>query len=434
MRLYRKVHYNLRISVSLCIFDKILGSMTFGKFLSILAFILFYVVNTAYAQWDPPAPYKPRIITAAERMDKYLPMLEGKRVALLINQTSVVGPGNTLLPDTLLKRGVKVVKILAPEHGFRGKAEAGEKVSDEKDVKTGLPVISLYGNTKKPTQEHLKDVDVVIYDIQDVGARFYTYISTLQYAMEACAQYGKEFIILDRPNPNGHFVDGPVLDKSLKSFVGMQPIPIVYGMTPGEYAKMLIGEKWMDHADSAKLNVIPCDTYDHTMLYELPVNPSPNLRTMAAVYAYPSLCLFEGTDVSVGRGTKLPFQHFGHPSFKGKTMYGFMPNIARNGPDPLHAAKTCYGMMVAMNTEDAMVTVAGRVKIFFLLKAYQWTEPADRPKFFNSFFDNLAGDKELKKQIQQGWTEEAIKATWQKDIDAFKKIRKKYLLYKDFES
>lgn len=371
-------------------------------------------------------------ITGAEKMDAYLQQLEGKRVALLINHTSVVGPELTLLPDTLMKRGVNIVKILAPEHGFRGKAEAGEKVSDGVDAKTGLPVISLYGNSKKPTQEQLEDVDVVIYDIQDVGARFYTYISTMQYAMEACAEYGKEFIILDRPNPNGFFVDGPVLDKSLKSFVGMQPIPVVYGMTAGEYGKMLVGEKWMSNAEQLKLTVIPCDKYDHTVKYELPVNPSPNLRTMAAIYAYPSLCFFEGTDVSVGRGTKYPFQMFGHPSFKNKAMYGFMPNIAMEGPDPLHAAKSCYGMMVAMTTEEALVTVAGRVKLFYLLKAYGMWD--DKSTFFNNFFDKLAGTKELKKQIQQGWSENDIRASWQKDIDAFKKIRKKYLLYKDFES
>lgn len=373
------------------------------------------------------------VITGAEKTGNYLPMLAGKRVGLLINQTSVVGQDKVLLPDTLLHLGVNVVKIFAPEHGFRGKAEAGEKVSDEKDSKTGLPVISLYGNTKKPTREHLQDIDVLVYDIQDVGVRFYTYISTMQYAMEACAEYGKEFVILDRPNPNGFYVDGPVLDKSLKSFVGMQPVPIVYGMTPGEYAKMLVGEKWFAGADKLKLTVIPCDGYDHTVWYELPVNPSPNLRNMAAIYSYPSLCLFEGTDISVGRGTKNPFQQWGHPSFKGKMMYGFMPNIADKGPDPLHAAKTCYGVMVAPSVEDAKVTTAGKVKMTFLIKAYIMFEPKD--KFFTDtvFFDKLAGTKELRKQIVQGWRADEIEESWQNGIRAFKKTRKKYLLYKDFE-
>lgn len=407
--------------------------MNYRRFNIILFLLCFFCAPFLQAQIVMPENnLRKDCITGAEKMDAYLPLLEGKRVALLINHTSVVGPELTLLPDTLMKRGVNIVKILAPEHGFRGKAEAGEKVNDGIDAKTGLQVISLYGNSKKPTQEQLADVDVVIYDIQDVGARFYTYISTMQYAMEACAEYGKEFIILDRPNPNGFYVDGPVLDKTLKSFVGMQPVPIVYGMTAGEYGKMLVGEKWMSNAASLKLTVIPCDKYDHSVKYELPVNPSPNLRTMAAIYAYPSLCLFEGTDVSVGRGTKYPFQMFGHPSFKNKAMYGFMPNIADEGPDPLHAAKSCYGMMVAMTTEEALVTVAGRVKLFYLLKAYGMWD--DKSTFFNNFFDKLAGTKELKKQIQQGWSENDIRESWQKDIDAFKNIRKKYLLYKDFES
>lgn len=408
--------------------------MAFRKIVCLLMLAFCSITSSTYGQWDPPEPHIPQIIPAADRLNTYLPMLQGKRVALLINQTSVVGSQKILLPDTLLKRGVNIVKILAPEHGFRGHAQAGEKVADEKDSKTGLPVISLYGNTKKPTEEHLKDVDVVIYDIQDVGARFYTYISTLQYAMEACAEYGKEIIILDRPNPNGWYIDGPVLDMSQKSFVGMQPIPIVYAMTPGEYAKMLIGEKWMSRAEQVKLTVVPCDSYTHSAKYVLPVNPSPNLKNMEAIYAYPSLCLFEGTMVSVGRGTSVPFQVFGHPSFKGKSMYGFMPNIARTGPDPLYAGKECYGMSVALTPQAAEVTVAGRVKLFFLQQAYGWTDAKDKPTFFNNFFEKLAGTKDLRKQIEQGWTEEDIKATWKKDIDAFKVIRKKYLLYKDFES
>lgn len=373
----------------------------------------------------------PEVITGAERMDEYLLMLEGKRVGLLINQTSVVGEEKILLPDTLLKRGVNVVKILAPEHGFRGKAEAGEKVDDGIDAKTGLPIISLYGKTKKPTAAHLADIDVLIYDIQDVGARFYTYISTMQYAMEACAAYGKEFMILDRPNPNGFYVDGPVLDMSLKSFVGMQPIPVVYGMTPGEYAQMLVGEKWFDGADKLKLNVIRCENYNHNTRYSLPVNPSPNLRNMPAIYCYPSLCFFEGTDISVGRGTKMPFQQFGHPSFEGKSVYGFMPNIADEGPDPKHAAKVCYGQALATSVREAEMTIGGKVRVYYLLRAYSWFENKDQ--FFNSFFEKLAGTKELRKQIQNGWSEEDIRNSWKKDIDAFKKIRKKYLLYKDFE-
>ncbi|MCB0699246.1 MAG: DUF1343 domain-containing protein [Chitinophagales bacterium] len=371
------------------------------------------------------------VVTGAEQTELYLPMLEGKRVGLLINQTSVVGDKLTLLPDTLLSLGVNVVKILAPEHGFRGKAEAGEKVDDEKDAKTGLAIVSLYGKTKKPTEAHLKDIDILIYDIQDVGARFYTYISTMQYAMEACAEFGVPFMILDRPNPNGFYVDGPVLDKSQKSFVGMQPIPVVYGMTPGEYAKMLVGQNWFQGASKLQLTVIPCKNYDHTTRYTLPVNPSPNLRNMAAIYCYPSLCFFEGTDISVGRGTDKPFQQFGHPSFKDRSVYGFMPNIADKGPDPKHAAKPCYGIAIATTAEEADITIGGKLRMVYLLKAYNWFE--DKDKFFNSFFEKLAGTTELRKQVQQGWNEEQIRDSWKKDIDTFKQIRKKYLLYKDFE-
>lgn len=395
---------------------------------SILLFLMFFTAQS-YGQ---EATNSTDVITAAEQIDEYLPLLEGKKVALLINQTSIVGPTKTLLPDTLLSRGVNVVKILAPEHGFRGEAEAGEKVADGIDNKTGLPVVSLYGKTKKPTKEHLADVDVVIYDIQDVGARFYTYISTMQYAMEACAENGKEFIILDRPNPNGFYVDGPVLNMEQKSFVGMQPIPVVYGMTAGEYAKMLVGEKWFKGAEKLKLTVINCIGYDHNTKYVLPVNPSPNLRNMAAIYLYPSLCLFEGTVVSVGRGTKWPFQQFGHPSFNKKTMYGFMPNIAEEGPDPLYAAKTCYGMMLANDSETALKIIKNSFKVAFLKTAYGWYDNKD--EFFNNFFNNLAGNTELKQQIKQGWSDADIVDSWQKDLNNFKQIRKKYLLYKDFDS
>lgn len=395
----------------------------------IIAFLLIIAIN-AMAQ---PALDGKDVVTAAERMDAYMPLLEGKRVALLINHTSVVGPQKTLLPDTLLTKRVNIVKILAPEHGFRGKAEAGEKVKDGVDPKTGLPVVSLYGKTKKPTKAHLEDVDVVVYDIQDVGARFYTYISTMQLAMQACAEYGKEFIILDRPNPNGHYVDGPVLEEDLKSFVGMQPVPVVYGMTAGEYAKMLIGESWFPGADKLNLTVVPCEGYDHNVKYTLPVNPSPNLKNMAAVYLYPILCLFEGTIVSVGRGTDYPFQQFGHPSFKEKAMYGFMPNVNENGgPDPKYAGETCYGLMLGLDVATAERIVKATYKTDFLRRAYYWYEYQDG--FFNNYFDQLAGTKELKKQIKQKWSEQDIRDSWQIKLNAFKKTRKKYLLYKDFDS
>lgn len=405
---------------------------------TILLLFTIILTQTACGQIPPEEENEvstPLVITGAERMDQYLSILEGKRVGLLINQTSVVGDDIVLLPDTLLKRGVNIVKVFAPEHGFRGKVEAGEEVNDEVDSKTGLPIASLYGSSKKPSAAQMSDIDILVYDIQDVGARFYTYISTMQYAMEACAENGKDFLILDRPNPNGFYVDGPVLDKKLKSFVGMQPIPVVYGMTPGEYAKMLVGEKWFAGADKLNMKIIPCANYDHDTRYELPVNPSPNLRNMAAIYCYPSLCLFEGTDISVGRGTEMPFQQFGHPLLKDKAMYGFMPNIADHGPDPKHAAETCYGMVLATNAEEAEKTIGPHFRITYLLRAYNWFPEDQKSKFFinNNFFEKLAGNTELRKQVKDGWTEEQIRETWQEDLTAFKQIRKKYLLYKDFE-
>lgn len=371
------------------------------------------------------------VITGAARFQEYLHLLKGKRVALIINQTSLVN--RTSLLDTLLAQNIEIVKVFTPEHGFRGAAGAGEKVDNEVDKKTGLPIVSLYGSSKKPKKADLNNVDILIYDLQDVGTRFYTYISTMQYAMEACAEYGKEFMVLDRPNPNGHYVDGPVLDMSLKSFVGMQPIPIVYGMTAGEYAKMLVGENWFNGSEKVKLTVIPCENYDHTVLYHLPVSPSPNLRTMAAIYSYPSLCFFEGTVVSVGRGTSMPFQQFGHPAFKNRTVYSFMPSIPfGKGPSPKLAGETCYGQVVAMNDEEGLMINGKGIKLIWLVKAYDWYP--EKEKFFNSFFEKLAGTKELRKQIESGTSIVDIKKSWQKDLDVFKKIRKKYLLYKDFES
>lgn len=383
----------------------------------------------AAAQKTPALKKGDSVITGDVRIDEYLPLLAGKRVGLLINHTSLAG--KTLLLDTLLHLKVKVVKIFVPEHGFRGAAEAGEKVNSTIDEQTGLPVISLYGKNKKPKKEDLSDIDIMIYDLQDVGARFYTYISTLQYAMEACAENKKSFLLLDRPNPNGHYVDGPVLDTALRSFVGMQPIPIVYGMTAGEYARMLQGEGWFKDAGKLDLTVISCLNYDHNTLYALPVQPSPNLRTMAAVYSYPSMCLFEGTVTSVGRGTDYPFQQYGHPDFFGNTIYSFKPIAEFGKPEPLYAYRECYGQIVALNEQEAHVFFNRRIRLIFLQKAYKWYPYKE--KFFNSFFEKLAGTKELRKQLIAKMDEEAIRATWQKDIDAFKLIRKKYLLYTDFE-
>jgi len=381
------------------------------------------------------AAYKPlkngdSVVPGAWRMPEYMPLLKGKKVALLINQTSMIG--KTSLLDTLLSSGVKVVKVFVPEHGFRGTEEAGATVESNVDSATGLPVVSLYGNNKKPTADQLKDVDVLIYDLQDVGARFYTYISTMQYAMEACAENKKQFIILDRPNPNGHYVDGPVLKKELASFVGMQPVPIVYGMTVGEYAKMLIGEKWVKGTEKMNIKVIKCANYDHSTLYTLPDRPSPNLKTQAAILCYPSICLFEGTVVSVGRGTSMPFQVWGHPLFGGKTIYAFRPvPVWGHKTEPLYAYQDCFGQLAAANVDEALKMMNHRIRLFWLIRAYDWYPYKD--KFFNDFFDKLAGTKELRKQVEQGMTEDQIVATWQKDLAAFRKIRKKYLLYADFE-
>lgn len=356
---------------------------------------------------------------------EYLPLLKNKRVALLVNQTSEVN--GVLLPDTLLQLKVNVVKIFSPEHGFRGNADAGAHVSNGEDAKTGLPIISLYGKNKKPAAEQLKDIDVVVYDLQDVGARFYTYIATLQYMMEACAGYNKQLIILDRPDPLGFIVDGPVLKKNFQSFVGMQPVPVIYGMTPGEYAQMLIGEGWIS-APHLDLKIIACKNYTHHSLYQLPVAPSPNLKTMAAVYLYPSLCLFEGTVVSVGRGTEMPFQQYGNPELKSYT-YAFTPTSMPGAGDPPMKDKACHGELLAKNKDEALEIIDGKFQLQWLLKAYR--NYPDKPGFFTSFFDLLAGTDALKKQIRQGLSEAAIRESWQEDLTQFKKIRKKYLLYEE---
>lgn len=369
------------------------------------------------------------VLPGAWRMNGYVPQLKNRRVALIINQTSVIGTQSLL--DTLLKRNISIVKVFVPEHGFRGTADAGAHVKSDIDEKTKLPIISLYGDNKKPKQEQLADVDVVIYDLQDVGVRFYTYISTLEYAMEACAENGVELMVLDRPNPNGHYVAGPVLDKSLQSFVGMQSVPIVYGMTPGEYAKMLMGERLFTKAANLKLNVIPCANYDHKTRYTLPVAPSPNLKNMAAIYLYPSLCLFEGTVVSVGRGTDMPFQQWGHPDFKQHSDYFFVPRAVTGASKPVLEGKECFGKLVASEPDRAYSVIDGKFQLEWLIQAYNWYPEKD--KFFNTFFEKLAGTTQLRKQIESGESADAIVASWVSDISDFKKVRRKYLLYKDFE-
>lgn len=386
-----------------------------------------------------------RVIMGAERMPVYLPMIEGKSVAIFANQTSMVN--NTHLVDTLLKRGINIVKIFGPEHGFRGNAGAGEHVNNAVDKKTGIPIISLYGDHKKPTAADCKDVDVIIFDIQDVGVRFYTYISSLQYLLEAALELHKPLLILDRPNPNGFYVDGPVLDMKFKSFVGMQPVPVVYGMTIGEYALMLTGEKWLS-AEANRINsynittqptsdtpfhvqVIKCINYDHKTKYTLPVNPSPNLKDMQAIYLYPSTCFFEGTVLSEGRGTAKPFQIIGHPTLP-KNLYSFTPKPNEGAKNSKCFNQVCYGWDLSGTTDEILAKLNGKIQLRYLLEAYKLFPGKDSFFLKNNFFNTLAGNDVLMKQIKDNVSETDIIQSWQPGLESFKAIRKKYLLYKDF--
>ncbi len=368
---------------------------------------------------------KKEILTAADQTGLYIPQFKSKRVGLIVNQTSEIN--GVLLPDTLLSLGVNIVKIFSPEHGFRGNADAGAKVKSGADAQTGLPVISLYGNNKKPTADQLKDIDVLVFDLQDVGARFYTYISTLQYAMEACAENKKPIIVLDRPNPLGFIVDGPIMEPANQSFVGMQAIPVVHGMTVGEYAKMLIGEKWLK-SSAPQLTVIPCRNYTHQSLYSLPVSPSPNLKNMTAIYLYTSMCFFEGTQVSLGRGTDKPFQQFGHPSLKIYS-YSFTPVSVTGATDPPLKNQRCYGKLVATSEAEALKLIDGKLQIKWLLDAYR--NFPEKNKFFIPYFEKLAGTTLFRKQIEQGLSEQDIRKSWEPGLNKFKTIRKKYLLYEE---
>lgn len=367
----------------------------------------------------PPATAQP-LRTGAEQLDLYLPMLQGKRVGLIVNQTSMLG--QTHLVDTLLSRGVQVATIFAPEHGFRGQADAGAHIKDAKDPKTGLPIISLYGSNTKPTPEQMKGLDILVFDVQDVGTRFYTYSSTMHYAMEAAAENNKPILILDRPNPNGNYVDGPVLEPALKSFVGLNPIPIVHGLTLGELAKMINGEKWLAGSRQANLTVIPVANYMHQTAYTLPVTPSPNLPNMQSIILYPSLCLFEGTNVSVGRGTPTPFQVIGSPYYTPKN-FSFTPQSMPGAASPPHKGAICYGFDLTQPADAQPFTLA------FLLEMYQNSTQKD--KFFNNFFEKLAGTTELRKQIIAGKTEAEIRASWEPALNNYKQLRKQYLLYPD---
>lgn len=423
-----------------------------------LTFFNFFFSIYAFAQTS--------IIPGACRMETYLSQLTNKRVAVFANQTSMVG--NIHLVDTLLALKVNIKKIFGPEHGFRGNADAGEQVENGLDIKTRIPIISLYGNHKKPTPEDLKDVDVIVFDIQDVGVRFYTYISSLQYVMEASLENEKTLILLDRPNPNGFYVDGPVLDTAYRSFVGMQPVPVVYGMTIGEYAMMLRGERWLSEKANQKINeqmtmweqafppvrnvdvkfdippayekkqplflsmfMVPCIGYTHQSKYVLPINPSPNLKTKESILYYPSTCFFEGTVISEGRGTDNPFVIFGHPNLPD-SLYVFTPHTNTGAKTGKFFNQKCHGWNLSIRHQQEKQN-PNQLQLSYLLDAYQLFP--DKANFFqaNQFFDKLAGSNQLRQQIIEGKTEIEIRKSWESELEQFKSIRKRYLMYPDFE-
>jgi uncharacterized protein YbbC (DUF1343 family) len=397
---------------------------------------LLFVMIVLSCGNSSPYQNKAPLTVAANQLELYLPLLKNKRVGIVANQTSVIfknssGLGlngglikndNTHLVDSLIKRDVSVVKVFAPEHGYRGRADAGEYVKGGVDLKTGLPIVSLYGENRKPNPNVLEDLDVVVFDIQDVGTRFYTFVSTLHYMMEGCAALDIPLIVLDRPNPNGHYMDGPVLDLNYKSFVGMHAVPITHGMTLGEFAKMINGEHWLEDDLNCDLTVIPVANYNRKDAYMLPIPPSPNLPNQKAINLYPSLCLFEGTQVSVGRGTENQFQIFGSP-FLGDENYSFqfIPKPNFGAKNPKHNAKTCYGK------DLKNVDFLNEINLNWLIEAYENT--TDKSSFFNSFFTKLAGQTILQQQIEKGWSALEIKKSWQKDLEQFKILRANYLLY-----
>ncbi len=402
-----------------------------GRHIAFMA-LFFVVASSASAQLisrsDQSTLDPTEIKVGAERTEQYLGMLRGKNVAVVVNQTSLVK--KTLLVDTLLSSGIHITKIFAPEHGFYGTADAGATIKNGKDknAPTNITIISLYGKHYKPTPEDMKGIDIVIYDLQDVGVRFFTYVSTLHYVMEACAENNKPLVILDRPDPNGFFVDGPVLDTNFRSFVGLDPVPIVYGMTAAEYARMLNGEKWLKGGKQCNLTCITVQGYAHKDLYELPVKPSPNLPNMAAVYLYPSLALFEGTVISVGRGTDTPFQVIGCPELQNAS-FTFTPQSKQGATDPMYKGQVCHGYDLQ---QFGSVLMKSYQKLYFFWLKGTLKDYPDKTKFFNNYFKSLAGTDKLQNQIEQGMSDEDIRKSWEPQLSNFKTIRKKYLLYADF--
>lgn len=392
--------------------------------------VLFLILALGFSFGYPALA---EIKTGAEQTERYLPLLKNKRVAIVANQTSIIG--KTLVVDSLKSLGINIVKIFGPEHGFRGTASAGAIVADSVDTKTGIREISLYGKKSKPSKADLADVDIVVFDIQDVGARFYTYINLLAKVMESCAENNRELLILDRPNPNGFSVDGPILDMKLKSGIGMFPIPITHGMTIGELAGMYNGEGWLTNRVKCKITVIPVANYTHSMQYVLPVAPSPNLNTQQSILLYPSLCLFEGTIISQGRGTHFPFTVLGNPDLKGKYEFSFTPgSIKGMSETPLHQNKICFGLdLRKYDTSELRKT--GQINLSWLIEMYK--AYPHKEKFFDfkqsnqmGNFDKLAGVTFLREQIIAGKSEKSIRDSWEPGLSEFKMLRKKYLLYK----
>lgn len=403
-----------------------------------LSFFLLLILSTfLYCAYKEPvasvaAPAAPAIKTGADQTEKYLPYLKGKRIGILGNQTSIIGKRH--LVDSLNALGITIVKVFGPEHGFRGQASAGVKVNDEKDSATGIPVVSLYGPKRKPSKADMADIDLMIYDVQDVGCRFYTYINVLADVMEACAENGKELLILDRPNPNGYFVDGPVLDMKLKSGIGKFPIPITHGMTVAEFAKMINGEGWLPKGLKCKIKIIPVANYNHDMPYTLPVKPSPNLNTQQSILLYPSTCLFEGTILNYGRGTYFPFTVLGSPELKGQYSFSFTPvGIPGMSETPLHMNQVCYGLDLR-NYDVDQLRKTKRINIQWMKELYK--AYPDKEKFFDykqskeiGNVDFRTGDSKFKQQIIDDVPEEEIRKSWEPGLSNYKKMRKKYLLY-----
>lgn len=369
-----------------------------------------------------------QVIPAANKIESYINYISNnKKIGVVCNQTSKIG--ETHLIDTLLSLGVNIHKIFGPEHGFRGGHDAGELVNSGKDEKTGIDVVSLYGEHKKPNRMDFVGLQYIVFDIQDVGVRFYTYISTLQYVLESCAEFNVPIIVLDRPNPNGHYVDGPILEEKYRSFIGLQSVPIVYGMTIGEYAKMITYENWLENAVRPQLKVIPCDNYTHKTKYSLPIAPSPNLKSDLSIALYPSLCLFEGTNVSVGRGTDRPFEMFGSPYFvDGVYPFSFIPSSTVGAKNPFMNGLNCIGM------DLANFTPKDKLEVSFVIDAFKSWNQASNKNFFltNMFFDKLAGNSKLRTMIEQGKTEDEIRDSWKNDMELFLRIRKRNLIYEDF--